>query len=224
MSYSLTLDTLVLASYDVGEADRFVILLTREKGRLAARVPGARRLTSKLAGLLPLTRSTAEIREHGENALVTGAAECERLGSGDVARFLLHVQGMELLLALLHDGEPVPQIFDAAVAFLRTPDVAPHHLMAFSFRLLHLLGVLPESDAERFARLTPDERAFIEQSAHGVGQCKYANLKHLLPLSQEMLAEHITRALKAPAVAEAMVGKPAVAAACHDSHERLTCR
>lgn len=192
-----------MASYDVGEADRFVILLTRERGRLAARVPGARRLKSKLAGLLPLSRATVEIREHGGNALVTGVTECERLGSGNISSFLLHIQGMELLLALLHDGEPAPQIFDATVSFLETPSAASHHLVSFSFRLLHLLGVLPEGDAGHFARLTHEERTFIEQSAHGVTQCTDANLKRLLPLSQEMLAEHVTRALKAPAVAAA---------------------
>lgn len=203
MPHSSTLDALVLASYDVGEADRFVILLTREQGRLAARVPGARRLKSRLAGLLPLTRATVEIREHGGNALVTGVAECERLGSGNVQSFLLHVQGMELLLALLHDGEPVQQIFDATVDFLRTTGGEPHFIVMFSFRLLHLLGVLPEGTSERFARLTAQERAFVEQSAWGEHPPATPRLTRILPLSQEMVAEHATRVLRAPAITAA---------------------
>jgi len=208
MPHSFTVNALVLASYNVGEADRFVILLTRERGRLAARVPGARRLKSRLAALLPLTHLSVELKEHGGCYFVAGSAtQYDRLNPGGLNDFLMRTQGMELLLSLLSDEDPVPEIFDAAVQFLLASPDEPHRIIAFSFRLLHLLGVLPEWHDERFARLTPEEHAFITGNARGaIATPVPSGLKRLLALSQEMLAEHVTRALKAPAVAAACMG------------------
>lgn len=202
--HSHSLVALVLASYDVGEADRFLILLTRERGRLAARVPGARKLKSKMGGLLPLTCGTVELKESNGNMLVAAVARCERLGAGDIRRFLLRMQGVELLLALLHDGEPVPEIFDAALRFLQEPVMEQKDLIAFSFRLLHLLGVLPEADV----RLSIEERAFIAASALGAQTTPLPRLARLETLCRQMIAEHALRALKAPAVAAAMTISP----------------
>ena len=59
MPQSQTYEALILQSHDVGEADRFLILFTRERGRLAARARAVRKPKSKMGGsLLPLKLAT----------------------------------------------------------------------------------------------------------------------------------------------------------------------
>ncbi|MBU1911666.1 recombination protein O N-terminal domain-containing protein, partial [Patescibacteria group bacterium] len=48
MPHSQTYNSIILKAYDVGEADRFLILFTREKGRMTARARAVRKLKSKL--------------------------------------------------------------------------------------------------------------------------------------------------------------------------------
>lgn len=202
--YSRTLHSIVLASYDVGEADRFVILLTREEGRLAARVPGARKPASRLKSLLPLTRGAVELKESKGNAIVSCASmsACP-MEEEHVQNFLTRVQGSELLLALLSDGDPVPEIFDAFTLFLDRDRCRTVDLLAFTFRLLALLGVLPETEHRCFAGLTPAERAFVASSVRGRSAEEAFPCSRLSALARAFVQEHATRPLRAGDVATA---------------------
>ena len=194
-----------MKSYDIGEADRFLILLTREEGRLAARAPGVRRLKSRMGGsLLSLEHLSVEIREHGEGWIVAGAHPLPprhpRLPFQD---FLLATQAMELLLGLLHDEEPLPEIFDLTLEFLRLPAHAPHHVLTFTLRLFSLLGVLPEAHDRYFDSLPAAERSFVERSLHGEWQKEPCPFPRVSRLCRELAGEHSTRALRAELVTEA---------------------
>ncbi len=194
----------MLASYDVGEADRFVILLTAEEGRLAARVPGARRLQSRLAALLPLTRCSVELKESRGNYLVSGLAVRPRSsGSSHLQNFLARTQASELLLALLSDGEPVPEIFEAFSALLHRTTCTPRDVLAFTFRVLALLGVLPETTHHLFAPLTPEERSFVLASMHGTSVDEKISCARLQHLCARLVQEHSTRPLRSADVAAA---------------------
>jgi DNA repair protein RecO (recombination protein O) len=204
MPYARTFDCIVLASYDVGEADRFVILLTREAGRLAARVPGARRLQSRLASLLPLTRCSVELKESRSNYLVSGIVVRSR--APDTARlqnFLARTQMSELLLALLSDGDPVPEIFDALSQLLHQERCSSADLLAFTLRVLALLGVLPETTHHLFAPLSPEERSFVLASTHGVPVKEEISCARLKALCARLVQEHCTRPLRSADVAAA---------------------
>ncbi|MFH1443873.1 MAG: recombination protein O N-terminal domain-containing protein [Candidatus Peregrinibacteria bacterium] len=206
MSHARTFDCLVLASYDVGEADRFVVVLTRETGRLAARVPGARRMKSRLAALLPLTHLSVELKETTSGHLVTGIGT--RTQSPDHAHlqnFLVRTQCSELLLALLSDGEPVPEIFDALSTLLCKENCTSHDILAFSFRLLALLGVLPESTDRTFASLSVQERDFVHTSAHGEPTEQMQTYTRLNALCSKLIQEHATRTLRASDVMTACI-------------------
>ena len=73
MAHSESVEAVVLKTYDVGEADRFCIVLTKERGRIAARARGVRKLTSKMGGsLLPLHHVHGLINVVG-SALRSGA-------------------------------------------------------------------------------------------------------------------------------------------------------
>lgn len=167
MSYAYHYDTLILRTIDVGEADRFCILFTRERGRLAARARGVRRPHSRMgSALLPLCRALVSVKELSGGGLVTAASlMAGGIPSGDSSAFFRAECGIEILLALLHDEHPLPDLFDATVAFLARSSDGDHVVVVFALRTLHILGFLPETD-----RLSPlfsmQERAFIETSRH----------------------------------------------------------
>ena len=180
MSYSQTLEAIVLQCYNVGEADRFVILFTRERGRLAARARAVRKLKSKMGGsLLPLSHTEVELKESSTGFLITSARRLgEDSGHLGIPGFLAAMRGMEWLLTLLHDEEPLPEIFDLTVKFLsfckedtynvalpRRPAPSETLVLGFSLRLLQHLGQLPTDTRERFfAHFNENERSFIEKS------------------------------------------------------------
>lgn len=204
MPYARTSDCLVLASYDVGEADRFVILLTRETGRLAARVPGARRPKSRLAPLLPLTRCSVGLKETRGNYMVSDIAMHRRPPeTAPLQNFLARTQMSELLLALLSDGEPVPEIFDALAVLLHQERCSPCDLLSFTFRVLSLLGVLPETTHPLFATLNAQERAFVEASTRGTCRSGSVPGTRLRTLCSQLVREHCTRPLRSADVAAA---------------------
>ena len=204
MPHSRTFDCIVLASYDVGEADRFVILLTAEEGRLAARVPGARRLKSRLASLLPLTHCAVELKESKGSHIVSSVAMAPRsLDPAHLQNFLARTQMSELLLALLSDGEPVPEIFESLSQLLQKKHCSSRDLLAFTFRVLSLLGVLPETTHLLFASLTPEERSFVLASTRGTSVNEHISCARLQSLCTQLVAEHCTRPLRSTDVAAA---------------------
>jgi len=145
MGHSQTYDAIVLKTYDVGEADRFCILMTRERGRLAARAKAVRKTTSKMgSGLLALRRITVELHEGRTGFLVTTLHASTSFQHPDTPVFTAAQQGMKLVLTLLHDEEPVPEIFDATCAFLEECRNGRTPLLPFVIRLLYLSGLLPD--------------------------------------------------------------------------------
>lgn len=204
MPHSRTFDCIVLASYDVGEADRFVILLTCEEGRLAARVPGARRLKSRLASLLPLTHCSVELKESKSSYIVSGVAMAPRPADpAHLQNFLARTQASELLLALLSDGEPVPEIFSALCVLLNREPCTPRDVLAFTFRTLALLGVLPETTHRLFATLSPEERSFVLASTRGTSVNDKISCTRLRSFCTQLVQEHCTRPLRSADVAAA---------------------
>lgn len=167
MSYAYHYDTLILRTIDVGEADRFCILFTRERGRLAARARGVRRPQSRMgSALLPLQRALVSVQECSGAGLVTAAVPMTGgIPSGDPLAFFRAECGVEILLALLHDEHPFPELFDATAAFFTRSFDGDHILVAFAFRTLHILGFLPEIPAHS-SPFSTEEQAFIDASQY----------------------------------------------------------
>lgn len=160
MSSTRTYSTIVLRTYDVGEADRFCILLTRERGRIAARARGVRRLKSRMGGsLLPFRRVQADIHEGRSGFLITGVHDAISLLPQNSAYGIESAhRGIELLQHLLEDEEPLPDVFDMTEKFLESCSGQQAPLLPFTVRLLSALGMFPLSpeqwrmhnDAETF--------------------------------------------------------------------------
>lgn len=161
MSHSRTHETIILQTYDIGEADRFCILLTKERGRLAARARGVRKLTSRMGGsLLQLSRTRIELHEGKGGLLITGAYNQCATKPNSIEMFVQAQKGIELLMQLLEDDDALPEIFDLTEEFLDTCTKGTTNIiLPFTVRLLFLLGLLPRIQN----RNTPEEEMELIQ-------------------------------------------------------------
>ncbi|MDD5623321.1 MAG: DNA repair protein RecO [Candidatus Peribacteraceae bacterium] len=198
-------DAIVLQAHDVGEADRFLILFTRERGKLAARARGVRKIKSRMGGaLLPLHRVTVDLAEHASGFLVTGCQIQAPSPRKNLREFLAAEQAIDLLLSLLHDEEPLPEIFESTCRFLGRTDYERHHVLAYTLHLLSLLGVLPGPAADEFyAHFSPDERAFIRESTQShFPEHAPPSLHRLSLLCRRLVEEQGGRALRAAEIVQ----------------------
>lgn len=142
-------DGVVLKGHRFGEADRVVVILTKEHGKVRGVAKGSRKATSRVgARLEPLTH--VRVQFHGSRELVVVgqvdlldspaplSAHLERLTDG--------LTLLEVVDLLTHDREPVPHLYETLVAALRVlADSRPAALLgAFLFRMLANEGLGPE--------------------------------------------------------------------------------
>jgi DNA repair protein RecO len=198
------LQAIVLRAYDVGEADRFCILFTRERGRIAVRATGVRKLKSRIGGtLLPFRHVQVSAREGSGGFFVCGAAQAEPALPclSSLAAFSQAERGIELLLALVQHEGALPGVFDATLSFLHACHEPPAHcVLTYAARLLHLLGLLPEDSDISMKRLTPMERQFLRSIAAGEKAEHCGDLRQLTASIEGIVREQLTSPLKAPAV------------------------
>jgi hypothetical protein len=210
VSHSQSFEAIVLKTYNVGEADRYCVLLTRERGRMAARANGVRKPTSRMGGsLIPFQHIKVELRESGAGWMVTGAQPTgETAAHATLESFSSRAQGSELLLRLLQDDEAVEALFDATLAFFQACDErVPHALLAFSLRYLHLLGLLPEEDDMLSVdTLSTEEAVFLEAARAGyfVREPGATPIDRLQRVVDRIVQGQLTSPLKAPGVAASM--------------------
>lgn len=208
MPHTETFEAIVLTTMDVGEADRFCILFTKERGRLAARARGVRRLESKMGGgLLPFTCLHVSLRKTSAGYLITGA-ERQKVQEKPwaISSFLKASQGIEWLLLLLEDEEPLPEIFALTKTFLRECTMGePDPLLPFSIRLLQFLGVLPKNPFGTALSLSePEQKFLIACGAFSPGPLPSLSPRehtHLAGITLRIAEDHARRAPRAGAVA-----------------------
>ena len=157
----------MLRTIDIGEADRLCILFTREAGRKAAKATSVRKTGSRLGGtLLPFRHVTVELSEGDHHVTITGAVHRSELPDpfATFASFVRLEQGIELLLMLTEDDEPMPRVFDLLLQFIHLAGDEEHRpLVPFQIRLLHLLGFLPEDETDyRFQSLSEAARVYVQ--------------------------------------------------------------
>lgn len=208
---SFSCQAIVLRTYDVGEADRFCILFTRERGRIAARATGVRKVGSRMGGsVLPFRHLSLEIREERSGSFIRSvvpqmASHCD---FSDVAAFMQAQRGVELLLSLVPHEEPDPVVFEAVLAFLYScSSPSPAGILSFTFRLLALLGFLPEdTHLHGLVSLDADALTFIAVAREGrrCAEVPASSLHCLERLSRLLLSDHLSAPLKAEGVAAAM--------------------
>jgi len=113
-SRTLKTQAIILRSFEDGEADRTVIILTPEVGKLKARVRGARKINSRLGGhtdLLNLTNLNVGLGNHSN--VITAADSLNSFVNlkSNLERLAIAIYLAELMNALIPEGVPHRSIF-----------------------------------------------------------------------------------------------------------------
>ena len=196
-------DALILRTYKLGEADRIVVFLTRDRGKKRGVAKGARRPKSKFVGALePLTHVRVAYFEKERRELVNlnysepsrsalSRSTIETLGCAEYFAELIDEWAAES-----HEDERLYRLGVSMVEAL-VAGVPPEPLTRyFEYWLLSLQGVYP---AARVQNLSPDAQAFLS-AARKIGpqelvglSADRAMLRELESLHRSVIAMHLER-------------------------------
>ena len=167
MTSRLYRDTgVVLRTYKLGEADRIVVLLTEEHGKVRAVAKGVRKTMSKFgARLEPMSHVRLQLYRGRELDIVSQAESVEPLAPM-LATLDRASQGMAVLEAadqLALEREPNPQLYRMVIGALRTivERSSPLVVPAFYWKLLAAEGLGPQLDACLRCGATDDDSALV---------------------------------------------------------------
>jgi DNA repair protein RecO (recombination protein O) len=196
-------DALILRTYKLGEADRIVVFLTRDRGKKRGVARGARRPKSNFVGALePLTHVRVAYFEKERRELVNlnySEASRSALSSGTIEALGCAAYFAELIdewAAESHEDERLYRLGVSMVEAL-ADGVPPEPLTRyFEFWLLSLQGVYP---AARVQTLSPEAQSFLT-SARKIGPQELtgmsfdrAMLRELESLHRSVIAMHLER-------------------------------
>lgn len=190
MASHLYRDTaVVLRTYKLGEADRIVVLLTEEHGKIRAVAKGVRKTGSKFgARLEPMSHVRLLLSQGRELDIVSQAESVETLAPMlvDLDHLTAGIAVLEAADQMSLDREPAPQLYRMVVGALRTiaerggPLVVP----AFYWKLLAADGLRPELDM--CVRCGEDTQLVAFDMDQGGALCR--NCRTGAPLSEDALA------------------------------------
>lgn len=155
-------DAVVLRAMKYGETSIIATLFTREKGRLAVLAKGARLPKSRFGATLQPMAHTQVVfyfkPTRGLQTLTESAHVQPLLGIGrDLEKIGLGLRLVELVYALMPEGEPNPAVFNLLAGTLTALDAAEARaanlLPYFQLRLATILGFTPDIDRETVATL-----------------------------------------------------------------------
>jgi DNA repair protein RecO (recombination protein O) len=199
-----TADALVLRTYKLGEADRIVVFLTRDRGKKRGVAQGARRPRSKFRGALePLTEIRVAYFEKEQRELVNlNYAETVRspLGSATPEALAYTHYFAELIDAWAADADADERLFRLGCSVLDALAAGtPSDALARYFEcwLLRLQGVYPSN-----LSLSAGALAFIDATrqvtplqAGGLG-ASTSVLRELERKHQALISSHLEKELR----------------------------
>jgi DNA repair protein RecO (recombination protein O) len=220
-----TADALVLRTYKLGEADRIVVFLTRDRGKKRGVAKGARRPRSRFTGALePLTEARVAYFEKERRELVglnyaeaiqsplmlcgpvsasAQAAADRQPGPYEVLGYVSYFA--ELLDEWAQEADADERLYRLGASMLEALRAgAPVDPLAryFEYWLLRLQGVYPEARGT----LSAGALAFLSASRgaapHQVGELPAARgvLKELEGVHRTLIAMHLEKSLKSDRV------------------------
>ena len=210
-----TAEALVLRTYKLGEADRIVVFLTRDRGKKRGVAKGARRQRSAFAGALePLTEVRVAYFESERRELVgLNYAETVRsplmlaspAAATETGHYMLVEYFAELLDEWAQDSDADDRLYrlgasmlDALTAGVPTEPLARY----FEYWLLRLQGVYPEARSN----LSPGAVGFLTAvravPPHEVGgvPADARILRELEGVHRALIATHLEKSLKSDRV------------------------
>jgi DNA repair protein RecO (recombination protein O) len=203
-----TADALVLRTYKLGEADRIVVFLTRDRGKKRGVAKGARRQRSRFVGALePLTEVRAAYFESERRELVgLNYAEVVRTPlslAGDALGYVEYFA--ELLDEWAQEADADDRLYRLGASALDAlGSGAPVEALAryFEYWLLRLQGVYPESRGT----LSEGAVAFLSASRSvapdqvGRVPADARVLRELENVHRSLIAMHLEKTLKSDRV------------------------
>jgi DNA repair protein RecO (recombination protein O) len=209
-------DALILRTYKLGEADRIVVFLTRDRGKKRGVAKGARRTRSKFVGALePLTQVRVAYFEKERRELVNlNYSEPSRsaLSSGSMEALGCATYFAELIDEWAADADADERLYRLGASMVEAlaTDVPPEPLSRyFEFWLLSLQGVYPAAAALR-SKLSPGALAFLgtartssPQELTGLAVDRTV-LRELEGLHRRLIAMHLEREPKSIRVLKEM--------------------
>jgi len=216
-----TADALILRTYTLGEADRIVVFLTRDRGKKRGVAKGARRARSRFLGALePLTEARVAYFEKERRELVglnfaepirsplefVGPAEAGRVREETGEGALGYVSYFaELLDEWAQEADADERLYRLGASMLGALGTgAPVEPLAryFEYWLLRLQGVYPEArgalSAGAMAFLTASRT--IAPDRIGELPAGRATLRELEQLHRGLIAMHLEKTLKSDRV------------------------
>ena len=142
-------EAVVLRRVDFGEADRVLVLFTRERGKVPVVAKGVRRMSSRMAGHLELFTQSELLLAKGANLDVVTQAETRdafRPLREDLTRTTTAYSIVEMTDALTEEALEQPELYDLLTATFRALGTAedPRLVAAhFQIRLLDVTGFRP---------------------------------------------------------------------------------
>jgi DNA repair protein RecO (recombination protein O) len=145
----------VLRTHKLGEADRIITLLTRDRGLVRAVAKGIRKTTSRFGGRLePFMHVDLQLAEGRSLDIITQVETIDAFArdlGGNYAAYTAGTAMLETAERLVHDGEPAVQQLQLLVGALRaltTPDDRAPGLILDSYQLraLAVAGYAPTFD------------------------------------------------------------------------------
>lgn len=142
---------IVLRTIRLGEADKIVTIVTEGRGKVRAVAKGVRKTKSRFGGRLePLSHVSLQLYEGRNLDTVTQAETIDHFRAirEDLERLGQATTMLEVIDALVQEGEDDPRLYQMLVGALRTLEAAPSPLVvpAFFWKLLAHVGFRPMLD------------------------------------------------------------------------------
>ena len=144
---------IVLRSYPFGEADRVVVLISPDRGKVRAVAKGVRKTTSRIGGRLEHYVHVELVVYEGRSLdTITQVETVEAFPAlrSDLASLMVAAVMVEGVDAVVQEGEASVALFDLLADGLRALEnisPSPELLPAFLLRLADVVGVRPALDA-----------------------------------------------------------------------------
>lgn len=206
----------VLRTYRLGEADRIVVVMTAEHGKVRAVAKGVRKTNSKLGARLEPMTSVSLLLWKGRSELMT-VSQVEVLERhwnlrGDLDRMTAGLSMLEVVDQVGQDDHPDPALLDTLARALRVLNdkdrdptlVAP----AFFLRVLELDGAAPMIDA--CAQCGADDAELVAFD-YSIGGALCRECRRGRPLSNDALG--ILHAIYGGGLGDLLAGAPPAGAA-----------
>ena len=229
-SRTYTTTGIVLRQYPLGEADRIVVILTPDHGKVRAVAKGVRRPRGKLRGHLDLTNVVDFSASYGRNLDVVTEAMIQDdhpATRADLARLSQAMYVCELADLFTEERSPSRRLYNLATTTLSALDDAPDLWLLirwFEQRMLDVTGFRPQLElcVECGDELLPADHV-LDLGAGGVLCPKCRSLGYGRKVAVSQSAMRVLRHLRRSRDADS-IGTPKLPERVRDEVERIQSR